>query len=162
MELRSELLPPVLDESEIAHLSEIADRLDGAKPGQRDDELNEFNKLAKTNLPLSDFQGIYKSENPDDFVRRVLFQGHLTPDPNISLEEMTEIVSRVQICHNDHEFYLELFLVNCKHPSGTDLIYWPNLVPELPKGREPTAEEIAELALRGTHGSDASSETVDE
>ena len=44
--------------------------------------------------------------------------------------------------------YLELFQINCKHPSGTDLIFWPNLVPELPQDREPTAEEIADLALR--------------
>ena len=47
----------------------------------------------------------------------------------------------------DYDFYLELFLVNCKHPSGSNLIFWPNLVPELPQDREPTPEEIAELAI---------------
>ncbi len=60
-----------------------------------------------------------------------------------------EIVFRVMTCADGHDFFLELFLVNCKHPSGTDLIYWPDQVSDLPRGGEPTAEEIAELALRG-------------
>jgi hypothetical protein len=62
---------------------------------------------------------------------------------------MVEIVARVLADNADHHFYLELFLVNCKHPSGSDLIFWPNLVPELRQDREPTAEEIADLAIRG-------------
>jgi hypothetical protein len=149
MELRHELMPPAVDKALIARLAKLADRLDGSRPGQCDDELAEFNRLASTDIPLTDFQGIYKSENAEDFVRRVLFQRSLAPDPSVSLAEMTEIVSRVRACGDDSDFYLELFLVNCKHPSRTDLIYWPNLVPELPQGREPTTEEVAELALRG-------------
>jgi hypothetical protein len=58
-------------------------------------------------------------------------------------------VARIMECAKDHDFYLELFLVNCKHASRTDLIFWPNLVPELPQSREPTAGEVADLALRG-------------
>jgi hypothetical protein len=149
VELRPELTPPALDQAVIARLARLADRLDGAKPGQRDDELAEFNRLAGTALPLSDFQGIHKSEGPEDFVRRVLFQRSLSPDPSLTRAEMAEIVSRVMACGEDHDFYLELFLVNCKHPSGSDLIYWPDLVPELPQGRQPTAEEIADLAMGG-------------
>ncbi len=149
MELRPDLMPPSLDASLVARLAKLADRLDGAGPGQRDDELAEFNRLAEANLSLADFQGIYKSEDPEDFVRRMLFRRLLTADPSLSPAEMSEIVSRVMACEDDHDFYLELFLVNCKHPSGTDLIYWPDLVPELPQDREPTAAEIAVLALRG-------------
>jgi hypothetical protein len=142
-------MPPALDAAVIARLAKLADRLDGAAPGQRDDDLAEFNRLAGTDIPLADFQGIYQSESPEDFVRRVLFQRSLAPDPSISLAEVTEVVSRVMACGDDHEFYPELFLVNCRHPSGTDLIYWPDQVPELPQGREPTPEQIAQLALRG-------------
>lgn len=83
-----------------------------------------------------------------DFVRRVLFQEALKPDPGITPAEMAEIVSRVAACGDDHDFYLELFVVNCRHPSGTDLIFYPDLVPELPQGREPTPAEIAALALQ--------------
>jgi hypothetical protein len=62
---------------------------------------------------------------------------------------MVEIVSRVTACADDRDFFLELFVVNCNHPSGTDLIYWPDQVPELPQDREPTAAEITALAMRG-------------
>jgi hypothetical protein len=152
VELRPELKPPALDAALVARLARLADRLDGARPGQRDDELAEFNRLASTAIPLADFQGIYKGEDPEDFVRRVLFQRSLAPDPSPSRAEMVEIVSRAmpQNGDPDYDFYLELFLVNCKHPSGSDLIFWPNLVPELPQDREPTAEEIADLAMRGS------------
>lgn len=88
-------------------------------------------------------------EDHEDYVRRVLYRRLLSPDAALSRAELTEIVSRVRACGDDHDFYLELFLVNCKHPSGTDLIYWPDLVPELAQGREPTGAEIADLALRG-------------
>lgn len=149
MRLRRELTPPTLDAALVAHLTTLAARLDGAAPGQWEHDLAEFNLLAGTAIPFEEFQGIYGGEDHEDYVRRVLYQRHLTPDPTLTCEEMTEIVRRVMACADGHDFYLELFLVNCKHLSGTDLIAWPDQVAELPQGREPTAEEIAELALRG-------------
>ena len=146
MKLRPELTLPMLDEALVARLAKLADRLDGARPGQRDDELAEFNRLAGTSLPLADFQDIYKAEDPEVFVRGVLFRRDLAPDPNLTRAEMAEIVSRIR-GPGDDDFYLELFEVNCKHPSGSGLIFGPNLVPELPQDREPTVEEIADCAL---------------
>jgi hypothetical protein len=150
MELRPELMPPALDEALAARLARLAARLDGARPGQWEDELAEFNGLAGTAIPFADFQRVYESEDHAAWVRRLLYQRSLAPDPHLSRAEMAEIVSRVGACGADHGFFLELFLVNCKHPSKSDLIFWPDLVPELPQGRETTAEEIAELALRGS------------
>ncbi|MHC5542680.1 hypothetical protein ACYOEI_31020 [Singulisphaera rosea] len=151
MELRPELTPPALDESKLHRLAHLADRLDGARAGEFDEFLDEFNRLAGTTIPIEDFQGIYKAEDHEDWVRGILYRQVLTPDSGLSRDEMVEIVSRVSAFEviADHIFYLELFLVNCKHPSGTDLIYWPDLVPELPKDREPTNQEIADLAMRG-------------
>ena len=138
----------------VARLAYLANRLDGTRLDQRHDELSEFNGLSGTGLPLTDFQGIYKSEDPEDFVRRVLFQQGLEPDPNISIAELTEIVSlKSRWGRAKDRDYIgpaipELVPVTTrKHPSKTDLIYWPNLVPELPQGREPTAAEVAELAM---------------
>jgi hypothetical protein len=148
MELRPELMPPILDEARVARLAKLADHLDGARPGEWEDDLAEFNRLAGTAIPFEEFQGIYGGESHRDWVRRVLFRRALAPVPDLSREEMVEIVSRVMACGADRDFYLELFLVHCKHPSGTDLIYWPNLVPELPQDREPTAEEIADVAMQ--------------
>ena len=148
MKLRPELIPPVLDEALVARLAELANHLDGARPGEWEDDLAEFNRLAGTSIPFEEFQGIYGAENHEDYVRRVMFRRLLVQDPALTQSEMTEIVKRVMECATDRDFYLELFLVNCKHPSKSDLIYWPNLVPELPQGREPTAEEVADLAFR--------------
>lgn len=72
MELRPELLPPVLDEALVDRLAELAARLDGAQPGQWEDDLAEFNQLAGTTIPFEEFQGIYGGEDHDDYVRRVL------------------------------------------------------------------------------------------
>ena len=149
MQIRRELMPPSLDAALVARLTDLAANLDGTAPGQGEDDLAEFNRLAGTAIPFEEFQGISGGEDHEDYVRRVLYRRHLAPDPALTREEMAEIVSRVSACAEGHDFYLELFLANCKHPSGTDLIYWPDLVPELPQGREPTAEEVAELALRG-------------
>jgi hypothetical protein len=152
MTLRPELTPPALDAVLVARLAHLAATLDGAVPGQWEDDLAEFNRLAGTAIPFEEFQGIYGGEEHEVYVRRVLYRRLLTPDPALTPEEMTDIVSRVMTCGDDRDFYLELFLVNCKHPSGTDLIYWPNLVPELPQGRDPTAEEVASLALEKHKG----------
>jgi hypothetical protein len=76
-----------------------------------------------------------------------MYRQSLAPVVDLTRAEMVEIVSRVAAGGTGHDFYLELFLVNCKHPSGSDLIYWPNLVPELPQDREATAEEVATLAM---------------
>ncbi len=148
MVLRPELVPPVLDKDRLARLAKLAARIDGAAPGQADDELAEFNRLAGEDVPFEEFQGIYKSEDHEDWVRRLLYRQSLVPSADLSLEEMVEIVSRSRD-DPDRDFYRQSFLVNRKHPSGSDLLYWPSLVPELPQDREPTAEEIADLALRG-------------
>jgi hypothetical protein len=149
MELRPELMPPVLDEAKVRHLANLADRLDGASPGQWDEDLAEFNRVAGMDFPIRDFQGIYGAEDHEDWVRRVLYRQSLAPDADLSRAEMAEIVSRIMACSVGHEFYLEFFLINCKHPSGSDLIFWPDLVAEMSQGREPTAEEVADLAIRG-------------
>ena len=148
MELRPELMPPKFDKALVSRLARLANRLDGSRADQSEDELSEFNPLAGTTIPLKDFQGIYGAEDHEDWVRRVLNCRSLSPINDLSIPEMIEIVSRVRTCAEDHDFYLELFLINCKHPSGSDLIYWSNLVPELPQDHEPTAAEIADLAMR--------------
>lgn len=149
MQLRAELTPPDLDEALVGRLAELAARLDGARPGEWEDDLAAFNRLADTSISFEEFQGISGGEDHEDYVCRVLYRRRLRPDPALTRTEMAEIVSRVVAGGKDQDFYLELFAVNCRHPSGTDLIFWPDEVPELPQGREPSADEIAELALSG-------------
>jgi hypothetical protein len=147
MNLRSELMPPHLDKAAVRALAELADRLDGAASDLCGDDLARFNREAEADLRIDEFQGINGAGDPEDWVRRLLYRKSLAPVADLSRAEMIEIVSRVVACGPDHDFYFELFLVNCKHPSGSNLIYWPNLVPELPQDREPSVEEIADLAI---------------
>ena len=68
-------------------------------------------------------------------------------------EEMMALVERIFRAEGTGEQAdedVELFVANCLHPSKTDLIFWPELVPEL-RGRVPTVEEVVDLAMRG-HG----------
>lgn len=51
MELRPELMPPVLDGAEVARLAELAAYLDGAPPDRSADAPAEFDRLAGTDLP---------------------------------------------------------------------------------------------------------------
>lgn len=149
MDLRLELMPPKLDQALVARQAKLADQIDGARPGQWEDKLTEFNRLADTAMLFGHFQGIYGGEDHEKWVRRVLYQQRLRPDPNLSLAEMTEIVSRIMTCDEHHEFFLELFQVNCKHALGSDLIFWPKLVPEFFQNSQPTSEDIAILAICG-------------
>ncbi|WP_425396507.1 hypothetical protein [Aeoliella sp.] len=148
MELRPELTPIELDESLVARLAKLASAIDGAAAGEWEEKLAEFNRLAGTSIAFEELQGIYGGEEHEDYVRRLLWCQKLHSDPELTVAEMTEIVERVIDCREACDFYMEVFLANCKHPSGSDLIYWPDLVPELPQDREPTSAEIAELAMR--------------
>ena len=40
---------------------------------------------------------------------------------------------------------IALFVANCAHPSKTDILFWPELVPEL-AGRVPTVRKVVDLA----------------
>ena len=78
MELRPELMPPALDKAKVARLAELAARLDGAT-GQWDDDLAEFNRLARTAIPFEKFQGVYEGVNHEDWVRRILYRQCIKP-----------------------------------------------------------------------------------
>ena len=146
MQLRQELRPPPLDAALVAHLSRIADRLD--RVHQREGDLADFNRLAGTTLAPADFRGIYKSENSEDFVRRVLFRRILAPDPNLTRAEMCAIISKFQDADENTDYFLELFIVNCRNPAALDLLLCPEINPEAEDRGEPSAEEIAGLAMR--------------
>jgi hypothetical protein len=67
VELRTELMPPSVDEAKVRRLARLAARLDGASPSGTDpaaweNDLAEFNRKAGTALAIGDFQGIYGAE----------------------------------------------------------------------------------------------------
>jgi hypothetical protein len=65
-------------------------------------------------------------------------------------DEMIALVRRImggEELADELEVDVELFLENCQHPAGTDLIFWPTGVPHDPNEPDLTAEEIADKAM---------------
>jgi len=127
MELRPELLPPTLDEAMVARLAKLADRIDGAAPGQWADELAEFNHLAGTGLEFEDFRGIYGAEDQEDYVRRLLYYRAIERVHDIAREELVEVVRRAmwQNGYTDYEAYMAVLDANVPLPQASSLMYYP-------------------------------------
>ncbi|MQA39945.1 hypothetical protein [Rugamonas aquatica] len=124
MELRQELTPPQLDEQLVDRLAQLADAIDG-NPSQA--QCAEFNKLAGTELPVNFFQGVYGSENHTNFVRRVLRKQRIKPVPDVTREELVEIVRRAMKPDRSglHEAYMAVFDCNVPRPHASNLIFYP-------------------------------------
>ncbi|MBA5690734.1 hypothetical protein [Rugamonas apoptosis] len=124
MELRQELTPPQLDEQFVDRLAQLADTIDG-NPSQA--LCAEFNRLAGTELPLSFFQGVYGSENHANFVWRVLRKQRIKPVPDVTREELVEIVRRAMKPDRGevHEAYMAMFECNVPRPHASNLIFYP-------------------------------------
>ena len=72
----------------------------------------------------------------------------------LTRDEMLELVARIYRAEGTEEDAardLGLFIAICTHPSSTDILFWPELVPEL-QGRVPTVEQVVELAMADREG----------
>lgn len=156
MELRPELEPPTLDEALVARLAELAERLDGAQ----DERLRaEFNRLAGTDIPMEELQGICGGEDPEDYVRRVLYRRLIRPAAEVTRAELAEVVRRAMPQggpFHPHEAYMAIFDANVPRASASNLLFYPpDYDPEThtwgggrPLGEyDPTPEQIVEWAL---------------
>jgi len=124
MELRPELLPPSLDEQLVARLAKLADAVDG----NPDESLRaKFNELAGADVPMNVFQGIYGSEDHANFVRRLLRKQRIKPVPDVTREELAEVVRRAMKPDRDglHEAYMAVFDCNVPMPRASSLIFYP-------------------------------------
>jgi hypothetical protein len=156
--LRPELMPPVLDEKRVAHLAQLADGIDGALPGQWEEELAEFNAEAGTDLGFLDFQGIYGGQNHETWVRKVLAAPSLRRLPDISRAELVELARRVMEGDGrEHEidFWLEMLALTIPDPQVSDLIYWPGeYFGDGNNARDLTPEQVIDIAQARARGND--------
>ena len=164
MELRPQLMPPALDEQFVVHLARLADCLDGARPGEFEDELAEFNRLAGTELDFADFDGIYGAEEHANWVRRLLYAQKIKPAPDVTREELAEVVRRAMPQNEffgQHEAYMASFDANVPLKKASNLIFYPLDYDAATNtwggGRQmgeynPTPEQIVECALSQREG----------
>ena len=126
MELRTELLPPLLDDDLVEKLAELAADIDGASPGEWDGWLSDFNRLAGTDIPFEEFKGIYGGEEHCTWVRRFLYWRLIQPASNVTREELLEVIRRAmpQYEYDDYEAYERILDVNT-NGAGTRLIDEP-------------------------------------
>ncbi len=123
MELRPQLEPPKIDEQLAARLAELAADIDGARPGEWDEWLAEFNQLANTSIPFEHFQGIYGGEEHIEWVRRILHDQHSKPVDDVTRDELIEIVRRAmpQNGYLEAEAYMAVLDKKCPAIWGVKL-----------------------------------------
>lgn len=162
MDLRPQLMPPVLDEALVARLAKLADQLDGTPD---EDKRAEFNRLAGTDIPMSEFQGIYGAEDHDNYVRRVLYVQQIKPAVGVTRAELAEVVRRAMPQNEffgQNEAYMAVFDANVPRARASNLIFYPpdydTLTNTWGGGRpiseyDPTPQQIVDWALAATDSS---------
>jgi len=144
-------MPPELDEAIVARLADLAATIDGARPGEWEEELDLFNREAGTRLEFLDFQGISGGMDHSTWVRGVLSQPFQKKIDDITREELLELIRRFSTPgYEEHEliFWLKLLEANVPDPRISDLIFWPGeYFGDGDNSRELSPEEILEIAL---------------
>jgi len=159
-------MPPVLDEALVSRLAELAARIDGANPGQWEDDLHEFNRLAGTSIAFEEFQSIYGGEEHENYVRRLLYYKLVKPAPCATRAELAEVVRRAMPQNEffeQHEAYAVVFDANVPLAKASNLIFYPADYDPATNtwdgGRpiveyNPTPEQIVEWALAAGYSGD--------
>ena len=142
---------PELDEQLVRYLAKIADRLDGGDEDVDMPLLEEFNRLAGTDIPFSEFQGIYGGEDHISYVRRVLTQRATCADPSLDRSRLIEMFSKVLADPCD-DAYLTYVFATIERTFGdsqvSDLVFWPGeYFGDADNQRELTPDEMADAVL---------------
>ena len=91
--------------------------------------LEQFNREAGTTCEFEVFQGVYGAMNHDEFVRILLSSPYEKVIPDITYDELLEIITRVynaqgSVSHTN--FWISLLEKNLPDPRISELIYWPD------------------------------------
>lgn len=152
MELRTELMPPALDESMVARLAKLAEEIDCGHPEQTRSQLAEFNREAMTELEFIDFQGIYGGQAHDVWVRKVLAKPYERRVADVTRQELVELARRVMEgdgADHDVEFWLSMLEINIPNDRISDLIFWPDeYFDDVNYSQELSPEQVIEIAFK--------------
>jgi hypothetical protein len=119
---------PKLNADLVKRLAKLAARLDGGDELADASLLDEFNQLAGTDIPFSEFQGIYGAEEHIDYVRRVLTDRASEASPDLDREGLMVMFAKVLADPCD-DAYLQYVFTTIKKTFGdtqiSDLVFWP-------------------------------------
>ncbi|MBC3361850.1 hypothetical protein [Pseudomonas sp. SWRI154] len=158
MELRADLMPPVLDELLVARLTTLAEEIDCGHPEKSLCQLAAFNKEAMTEFEFIDFQGIYGGQSHDAWVRKVLVKPYGRRLEDLAKQELIELARRVMNGDGpDHaiEFWLSMLEINIPNDRVSDLIFWPGeYFNDVSYSDELSPEQVIEIALEDGRASE--------
>lgn len=151
MTLRPEFKVPEVEEELVTRLGTLAGEIDGARPGEWEDALEEFNRLSPSPLTFDDFQGIYGAEEHEDYVRRLLVTHQVPIVSNLAREDIVSVFERIlnsQCPDHERSFLIEALKLNLGDSQISDLIYWPGIYfGDDNNARNQTPAEMADAAL---------------
>ena len=141
MARRTSLTAPTPDPSvveRLAHLArEIVDALDSEKDASAQlSEVREITGCDDYDEPF--FRMLYGASSPEEFAEHAAL-GTPPVTPDISREEIIELISLATEPGRKQTFYLNMLEKNLPNAEISDLIFWPD--------RERTNDEIADEAL---------------
>lgn len=110
-----------------------------------DAQVREYEAL----VPDSDIENLCHSDWAVETIVDVTL-GHADTQRELSEDELRQLITEIMAGPAETEaadiLRVELFLYNCRHPAGSDLIFYPE---ESPGTREPTVEQVLHAALHG-------------
>jgi hypothetical protein len=118
-------MPPKLDNNLVGRLGRLADKIDGARPGEWESNLAEFNRLAGTALVFRNFQGIYGAEEAEDWVKRLLTCQCVKPFSGVTRAELVELVVRIKASGPEQEAFMAIFDANVPLRNASNLVFYP-------------------------------------
>jgi hypothetical protein len=145
MDLRPELLPAPVPEVRLRELASEVERIERLRcSGERaaaDAALTAFNEDTGHDYDTYQFLAYSGSRTVEEFAREAARPANPRV-PDVTRDEVVEVVRRIRECGPDEEHYRLLFDTNVRHPSASALIFHP------PAGlEEASAEEIVDAAL---------------
>ncbi|WP_034266559.1 hypothetical protein [Actinospica robiniae] len=128
MDLRQELLPPVVDQWRIdeigAEITRIADLVHQGLRSEADTAMAEFSAAAGRDYGIDAFLEYDGARSLEDFAREAA-RPPWPRVPDVTRSELVEIVRRIQAVDPDSDYYLLLLRANTPHPHVSDLIFYP-------------------------------------
>ncbi|GAA0966668.1 hypothetical protein GCM10009550_69450 [Actinocorallia libanotica] len=143
MQLRSELLPPPVNEQQLQaigrEIERIANLIQHGEPA--DEAIAVFNRSTGHHYGMHDFAEYQGSRDLADFALEAARPAHPRV-PDITRYELIEVVDRILAADPETDYYLRLLDANLAHPDASGLIFHPPA--EL---RDASAEQIIDHAL---------------
>ncbi|MBC6461151.1 hypothetical protein, partial [Actinomadura sp. HBU206391] len=126
MELRPELLPPPVSPRRLAEVSHEIERISRLLDDREAAEaaIAAFNETTGHAYDASAFADYWRARSLEDFATEASRPAYPRV-PDITRDELVEIVRRIQAADPDMGYFLLLLEVNVTYPAVSDLIYWP-------------------------------------